>query len=337
MGGTAQDYAHAICIDTANSIYVTGSTSSSVTTFDSFTYTSAGSYDILTAKIYSLVTPDICMITVDEQSTNNIIYWDKSNLIGVDSFLIYRETANNIYKKIGVVSNDSIALFIDTVRHLYLINGDPNIATYKYKICVKNVLGDTSALSLWHKTVFTSQNGGLFAFNDYGIEGQTTPVPQLNQYLLKRDDSGASGVWGIVGGSTSSPINDPNYSNYPNGKWRVETDWTISCDSSRGTISTSRSNIKQVVIFTGIIKEINNQISIYPNPSKNNFTVFIPEIYQCGLIKIFNSLGQEIYSKKFSENKTKNIDINTNGIAPGIYSIGITTEEGNAIKKIIIQ
>ncbi|MBI3502897.1 MAG: hypothetical protein HY063_13990, partial [Bacteroidetes bacterium] len=91
--------------------------------------------------------PSICLITVDSISKNNLIVWDKTTYVLGDTFLIYRDTANNAYGLIGKVPYDSLSWFIDTVRTLYAANGDPNVTSWRYKLAVKDSCGNTSAKS----------------------------------------------------------------------------------------------------------------------------------------------------------------------------------------------
>ena len=54
------------------------------------------------------------MVTTDSltQYKYNVVYWDKTPFIsaglGMDSFIIYRETSTNVYSRIGAVSKDSL-------------------------------------------------------------------------------------------------------------------------------------------------------------------------------------------------------------------------------------
>jgi len=67
--------------------------------------------------------PQICLLTVDSLSQNNIIIWDKTPFAGgrVDSFIVHREVSSNIYKQIGAVPFASLSIFTDTVRKKYFI------------------------------------------------------------------------------------------------------------------------------------------------------------------------------------------------------------------------
>ena len=213
--------------------------------------------------------PDICIVTVDSTSTNNIIYWDKTLYANVDSFLVYRETTTNIYKIIGSVSHDSPGFFVDTVRQLYFpYTGDPNVGSYRYKLQIRDTCGNFSDLGPFHNTMFISNIGSAFSWNDYEVEGKSVPLPQLLGYQLFRDNY-ANGNWTLIAGVSGNQltINDPDYSTYPNALRRVEAQFSTNC-LYKGPGNISRSNIsglKPNGVFEN--NEIrSNKVSVSPNP-----------------------------------------------------------------------
>ncbi|MDF2437485.1 MAG: hypothetical protein K0Q95_1861 [Bacteroidota bacterium] len=340
VGGSFQDYSFAMDIDAAGSVIIAGSTGSSSLSFDSHVIVPVASYDAYVAKMSSLVRPDICMVTVDSLSNYNQIYWDKTPYMGVDSFIVYRETTINTYKKIGAVHRDSLSMLVDTVRTAYFPNtGNPNQGTYKYKLQIKSVLGDSSLMSPWHKSIFVNQTGGVFTFNDYSVESQPTPVPQLVQYLLLRDDLG-TGMWNILSANTSSPMNDPNYSLFPNARWRVETDWTISCDPTRATVNTTRSNIKNSALSIGIDNnQVMPQVSVYPNPATTAFRLELTGLKGDVSVSIVNVLGQviDVNSFEISAAKKINVEFSTQGYTKGVYTIIIESGNQKIHRKLVVN
>ena len=78
--------------------------------------------------------PDICLVTVDSLSQNNIIYWDKTGISNADTFIIYREVTTGIYKRIGSQHYNALSQFVDTARSIGPANGNPNIGSYRYKL-----------------------------------------------------------------------------------------------------------------------------------------------------------------------------------------------------------
>ncbi|MDO9184923.1 MAG: T9SS type A sorting domain-containing protein [Bacteroidia bacterium] len=277
--------------------------------------------------------PSICMVTVDNTSTNNIIYWDKASYTNVDSFIVYRETLSNTYKRVGAVSMDSLSLLVDTVRNLYFpFSGNPNSGTYRYKLQVRDTCGNYSPMSAYHNTIFINQTGGTFTFNDYQIEGEISPIPELNAYYLWRDNSG-SGNWALVNGVSGSQLTiiDPDYLSYPNARWHVETVWNISCSPTRA-ISTSRSNNK------GLSDEVT--FSISPNPYSENTTLsYVLNKTSDIRIEVYNTTGQKVQTLvnayQIAAEYTYKFSAKANGDRAGIYFVKIMIDGKSVIKKVV--
>ncbi|MES2592662.1 MAG: PKD domain-containing protein [Bacteroidota bacterium] len=286
-------------------------------------------------------TPSICMVTVDELSVNNIIYWDKTPYTQVDSFLVYREVSTNEYKKIGAVAYDSLSEFVDVTRSVGPANGDPNIGAYRYKLRILDNCGDTSAFSLYHNTIYIADNNnGTFYWGlPYAIENSDPNV--LNYKLICQYDGQPWFVVGSVSG-TQALVNDPSFSTHlsqPNVEWSVKTDWSTQCEPTRAAISTSRSNIKRPGIITGISHGIpTTSMNLYPNPAKENLTIEFSDLEKNGQLKVINMLGQTLINETIiaSTGKiTKQINIST--LSKGIYSVVIENNSTKVIKKLVVN
>lgn len=253
-GGTAPYYYLWSTAGTDSTITGLSSGNYSVTVTDTMGCAKTGTVSI---QISIAVPPNpvpICAITVDSLSRYNIIVWSKPATSKIQSFLIYRDTANNAYGLIGTVPYDSLSEFIDTVRTKYAANGNPNVSSWRYKIAVLDSCGNTSAMSPFHQTIFIQNNSGNFNWSQYQIEGQPLPVPALTNYLFLRDNNSNGNYATIQTLSASSTLyTDPNYSTYvPTATWRVRTVWNISCAPSiinpkdpwlnTVTVNTSKSN-----------------------------------------------------------------------------------------------
>ncbi len=287
--------------------------------------------------------PDICEVTVDDSSHYNIIYWDKTNYTNVDSFIVYREISNNNYQRVGAVTYTALSEFIDTARYLYFPNtGNPNAGTYRYKLQIKDLLGHYSPLSPFHNTIYINQNFGTFTWNYYEIEGQTVPLPSstLITYDLYRDDN-SNGNWHIVNSIAGSQLTQSDIgwtaALQNTASWRVETNWNITCNPTRSLVNSSHSNIRHpgIIITTGMNQsELDNAISIYPNPA--NDMVFV----QLGIgakntdIRIFNVVGELVYQSEIFHQQTT---IDVSSFAKGVYSIEVKNKDARVVKKLVVQ
>ncbi|MGQ0829166.1 MAG: PKD domain-containing protein, partial [Bacteroidota bacterium] len=287
-------------------------------------------------------TPSICMVTVDDGSVNNIIYWDKTQYQYVDSFFVYREVSTGIYKRIAALKDTALSEYIDINRGVGPANGDPNVGAYRYKLQLRDSCGNYSALSQYHNTIYITDAGsGQFDWNDpYTIEGGGNPV--LN-YILICDSVNAEN-WFPVGtvSGTQASATDPLFASRPNtSRWRVKTAWGINCTPTRGTIVTTRSNIKAASISTSVVNGMLDQLLIYPNPASESLTIQYPAGFKKYQLQVIDALGQLVYNEELSSsvsnkgNLTKQLDVSS--FRKGIYIINIQTESGNIIKRIAIQ
>lgn len=290
-------------------------------------------------------TPDICMVTVDELSVNNVIYWDKTTYTNVDSFIVYREVSTALYKRIGAVAYSALSEFTDTTRSVGPANGNPNVGAYLYKLQLLDDCGNYSGLSLFHKTVFITgpDNFGTFQISPmYEIENQVTPV---TNYVLICDTTNNTIPWfgvGTVAGTVSS-VTDADYAthkNNANAQWRVKSDWSITCDPTRAPINTTRSNIKRPGISIGIlsIEGLDAAVSIYPNPAKDNVTIELSSLTENAQLKIVNVLGQAVYSENIIASSVKTVkQINTANFAKGVYTVVVETNKAKVLKKLVVN
>jgi hypothetical protein len=296
-----------------------------------------------TVNVVSPATPQLCMVTVDSLSLNNVIIWEKTSYTNVDTFLVYRDTANNAYGLIGKVPYDSLSMFTDTVRSRFAANGDPRASSWRYKIAIKDTCGNIGPKSPYHQSIFMQNNAGNFSWSDYKIEGQPIPVPALSNYVFKRDNF-HTGNYTVIQTLSASSVSytDAQYSTYQaTADWRIETTWSISCTPSMrygnnqiyATIVKSKSNIannRQVGI-----KQLtdNNLVKIYPNPAHESITVTSPA--SASELIISDLIGNSV--KQVPLHGEKNT-IDISGLAKGVYMVQVKSG-GNILstQKIIIQ
>ncbi|MFL5753125.1 MAG: T9SS type A sorting domain-containing protein [Bacteroidia bacterium] len=304
-----------------------------------------------TASIYialpTVPTPEICMVTVDSISANNLIVWDKSLYPLADTFYIYRDTANNNYALIGTVPVDSLSQFADTVRSLYAANGDPTASSWRYKIAIRDTCGVLSPMSPYHQTIFMIFPSGNFSWNHYQIEGQPQPVPGLSSYLFKRDDFATGNYVTIQALSASSlAYIDPQYATYAStADWRVETQWTTACTPTMRlidpatmltTVTKSRSNIKNNRIMGIKNKPGSFNLEVYPNPASSFIIVSMDAKVERALLSIENLLGQKVQSQAWDKSNTRQF-IDISQLNKGVYFLRMESEKANAVKKIVVE
>jgi len=270
------------------------------------------------------VSQNICLVTVDDSSTHNIVVWEKNETPVLASYNIYREVTTGVYNLIANVHKDSISMYDD-------YSADPNVTSYAYKITALDTCGNESAQSDYHSTIHLQFLGnGNLQWTLYDIENQPNPV---DFYEVFRDDS-SSGNWNsisntIPGGNTT--FTDVDYSLFTNPSYRVDVVWAIGCSPSRAGVNTSRSNVKNAPVSGVNVEEYNalNKVKLYPNPAQNSFVV--EGITEPTWITVFNSIGQPVRSELMQPGNPVSIE----DLPVGMYSVKLEWKDYMKAIKLI--
>lgn len=298
-----------------------------------------GSADSVGINVNTPGAPLICMVTVDDSSTHNIIYWDKTSIAYADSFRIYREDVTNVYHQIGTVHYNSLSEF-----HDYDPLADPNATTKRYKISSIDSCGNESMYSPYHNTIYITDNGaGQFSWTQlYTIENGPNPV---NNYVLMVDSMN-NGNWGQIASTagTQHNLNDVNYNHYAaTANWRVETIWNISCTStfrwgannSQAAVVKSKSNItNNRNNTTGIKQNASAAVLVYPNPTTGVFTLGFAAPGKAN-IRVMSLLGAEVFSQTVQHTGAYNIDLSA--FESGTYLVQVITDKGVTLQRVVKQ
>lgn len=325
VGGDFSDFGYGIAPGPNYSLFVCGEYISMPLVVNSTTLTAtnaAGNAWIANNINASAEQANICLVTSDSLSVNNIVYWDKTPHTDVDSFFIYREVSTGIYTKIGARAYSALSEFADTARSIGPANGDPNVGTYRYKIQTLDTCGNLGKMSPYHNTVFFVDNGGgTFTWNTYQVENQTTPVVNFN---LRRDNN-ANGNYITIGtvAGTQTTLNDPAYATYSlTADWRVEATGfnctstaRLGNNSAMGAVIKSKSNITNNRGI-GVAELATSKMALYPNPATN--MVKLVGQKEMGSITIINSLGATVYQIQ-SKNNEEQIDLSK--LPAGVYVV----------------
>lgn len=277
-------------------------------------------------------TVDICLVTVDTASTHNIVVWEKPITAEIDSFLIYRMFSDSLYYEVGSVHYDSLSIF-----HDYDAAANPNTSAHRYKMSTLDTAGVESALSDYHQTMhLTVSTVGDMFWSWYKIENASNPVSFFNCY---RDDDGTGNfqVVNVADGNIQA-WNDGDFGLYPNSRYVVDVDWTISCSASRENVNTSRSNLDERVAPAGIDEALAAQIEVYPNPSNGPINLRIPTQLEATGYIVWSELGAVSYEQSLQKNIYDNqLVVNVPSVAPGLYLVEILTASGSVTKKVVVR
>ena len=87
------------------------------------------------------------------------------------------------------------------------------------------------------------------------------------------------------------------------------------------------------------ISELNQSISVYPNPNNGTFTLEIQPIQSLTFdVRLFNSLSVVVYQQlNIAAYGKYSTEIRSGNLAEGIYTLTVTGKDTNYIKKIVIR
>jgi type IX secretion system substrate protein len=342
-GGDSSDMGNGIAAGLNKALYVTGQYDSPIFSVGGQQLTSANSMGdaFITNNISTLqVTPSLCLVSDDSIGVNeyNYVYWDKTPYPSASTFIIYREVSTGIYKKIGSQPYSALSQFMDTARSVGPANGDPQIGSYKYALQFMDTSGTYSNMSPYHTTVYIQNNGGTFSWNIYTV-GSITYTPVTN-YELMRDDN-STGSWHNIGtvAGTATTLNDPNFSSFPSGNWRVDADG-FSCNPTLRLNGNNSVDVAKVKSHSNQnnnrqagIKLLSNgsQINIYPNPNKGNFTIETTATEK-QTVQVFDVNGKLVFSQTINGNT----NIDAGNLSEGVYNVSIMGNEGVVNKRLVV-
>lgn len=92
-----------------------------------------------------------------------------------------------------------------------------------------------------------------------------------------------------------------------------------------------------VVSLSTSIKEAGSiKFEVYPNPNNGSFTLQLKEPANNITITLYDAQGRKVFEKR--ERATiKQLPVNVTGIAPGVYSLCLTTDKFSSWKKVVVN
>jgi hypothetical protein len=145
-----------------------------------------------------------------------------------------------------------------------------------------------------------------FSYPDYS--------PPVNEYWIE----GIGSNRGILQSGTATFI----------GGWT----WFL-CMSENGELIYMNPNYNSCYLLSTEIEEINNSIiNVYPNPVKDKIIIKNIDNIKIESISIIDFKGQKLL--EFDKNKT---ELEISGISNGIYLLKVNYENGNIIRRIIVE
>jgi hypothetical protein len=103
---------------------------------------------------------------------------------------------------------------------------------------------------------------------------------------------------------------------------------------SDGCVSLPTNTITWAGCYSGVDEhQRENNFTIIPNPAADFTDINSDRILQ--KIDLINNVGSII--KSITGNRSKNTRISLGGVSPGLYFISVITDQGGAVKKLVVM
>lgn len=164
---------------------------------------------------------------------------------------------------------------------------------------------------------------------DMAIPGNGSGIQTFNFTGIASGSNITSWSWDFGDGNSSAMQNPTHTYSVPNS-YTVCLTVTNDCGSDQ-YCGTANANT-----VTGIADAIQQNLSVYPNPSEGNITLELKGFESQSTINIFDVAGRNVLSEQvfISNDFRKNINLDVDA---GTYMLQLVTEEGIATKKLQIH
>jgi hypothetical protein len=283
-------------------------------------------YDTVQITLETPVT-DICLVTVDPTSTQNLIVWEKPVTDVIDGFKVYRDVVGN-YNTVGYVPYDSLSQFLDNTNGV-----NPNITSYRYKIATVDTCGSESALSDFHETIHLTVNPGSgntvnCIWDNY--EGSTFAYNRILR------DTVGNGNWEVMDSVAGNVFTwtDTDPAVTVAGNYLIEIIFSSVCTATGKAqdYNSSRSNTTASV-EGGPVAALNAadmNFSIYPNPA--NDQLFIESVESGDYMITVSDLSGRIVLQDWSVG-TSQLDVSE--LKQGTYFITLSIEGRSSTQRFM--
>jgi hypothetical protein len=289
----------------------------------------------------SLERPEICVVTVDEETTTNLVVWEKDPFANIDFYSIYREnTIAGTYTKIDTIHYSNISVFNDVIA-------SPLQRSWRYRISATNSCGVESPLSIPTKTlhlnieqqanpqeykIFWDTYEGTNQPSNYNINRFTEqegwisfplPTQPFGAKIISYDDEvpiGSTGVDYYVSFDLTEPCT---------ATFRAQDFNVVRSNKDRGIFNPGQgTTFPSNELFE---MEINSLFNVYPNPF-DNFIIIDSKQEHEATLEIF-----DIQAKKVSTSTIlmgQNI-IDLDKLAAGLYNLEIKSKLTSKRMKLV--
>jgi len=286
--------------------------------------------EAVTSPATLYLAPQICMVTVDPLTGNNLVVWEKNSIAPISCYNIYRESKYaGIYDLLTVVPHDQLSIYNDTTA-------DPTSRAYLYKITAVDTSGYETDMDLCktHKTIHllvtknpetkaTQLDWDRYVGFDYGTYEIFRSDTTIN-FLSVDAMSSSTSTW-----SDPDPGTGTKY--YRVAALRPEPCYPTGAAGKKaesGPYSHSMSNIEDNRLQTGMSEPLlsNENLMIYPNPFNESTSITFSNTERYSYTLYLKDLTGKVV-KTIDGITGENIELNRDGLPAGLYLIELRGPE----------
>lgn len=135
----------------------------------------------VTIPSIALKQPEIAVVTVSQETDNNLVVWLKENTDLIDFYTVYRQSEElGRYEAIAKVPYSELSVYEDT-------EVDPKEMPWSYKISATDVCGTETELSETHKTMQLIRTQDPFNKKQYDLNWTAYEGLEFSSYIVMRE------------------------------------------------------------------------------------------------------------------------------------------------------
>lgn len=221
----------------------------------------------------------------------------------------------------GSNNTANAAEFHEDTHHVW-VDGNQTFEQHNWSNCDPNPDGCSPQNGTWFHDRAGWCPGSIAPWFDYDMSGFINQNDVKLKYVFDEDytDFCNASNPNCVTGVTCDNCNDGF-----NPHLIVSSYLITLGDAPLGEVITDNENIEPKLAFY-----------VFPNPSKGNFNIELAEQVETMKVRVFNNLGQEVFSME-RENPTLLTSFELQNAASGIYIIEVHTDKGIGMEKVIVE
>ncbi|GEM_PF-7065407 len=161
----------------------------------------------------------------------------------------------------------------------------------------------------------------------FEVDNENTQKVQFNSQAK----NAPSLVWDFGDGRTSTELN-PTHTYQSGGTYQVTQTVINLCGSHQ---ENKFITIEENTVTTALENQLDNEIRIFPNPTKGKFQIHFNKSSDLSKVKVFDVFGHQILHQELSQN-TRNLEIDLENQSKGIYFLVIEKESQKYTRKLVV-